>query len=333
MSKDERLQLAISKAKAGDKLSARDIFIDIIDDDPENKWAWLWLIGLLDDREDVIIACERVLAIDPTDERVRLHLDKLLRVETTEKKQREDVALVKVDRLLQEGNIELALTRLREVVKGDPDSETAWILIIENSNDLEEHERAYKRLYEINPTEKRKADLDRTRHFISNPFDLAVHYEEEGKIDKAIEIYETLAPKAQGRSEWDRLFREIDRLKEHKEEQIIHISPKATIARLIPGAPLLFLFVLIIQIGYDFRYLTLLHGIEFIMVIFGSFLAAVAAVSSEHKIWQKLQSAGGRGSKQLRMVVGAAGNTILFLPFILLGIEAYARWAILLADL
>ncbi len=63
----ERLQEAIAKAKLGHELSARDLFIDIVRDDPKNKLAWLWLIGLLDDREDLIIACESVLNIDPSE--------------------------------------------------------------------------------------------------------------------------------------------------------------------------------------------------------------------------------------------------------------------------
>jgi hypothetical protein len=88
--------------------------------------------------------------------------------------------------------------------------------------------------------------------------------------------------------------------------------------------------MLIIQTGYDFRHFTLLMGLEFLAVIVGAFLVALSAADSEHSIWKKLGSRGGRGSKRLRMLVGAAGLTIMLLSFTLLGIEAYVRWIPLL---
>ena len=68
MSRTGRLQIAIAQAKAGRELGARDMFLDIVRDEPDNKVAWLWLVGLLDDTSDLIVACENILRIDPDDE-------------------------------------------------------------------------------------------------------------------------------------------------------------------------------------------------------------------------------------------------------------------------
>ncbi len=112
---NRRMQEAIKKAKLGQELSARELFIDLVQEDPNNKLAWLWLIGLLDDRDDLILACEEVLRIDPTETRVRMRLDELRRIEKVEKERAENAALAKVDKLLSDGNTESALRRLRKI--------------------------------------------------------------------------------------------------------------------------------------------------------------------------------------------------------------------------
>ena len=327
MSRDERLQIAIAKAKSGHELSARDLFIDIVEDDPENKLAWLWLIGLLDDRGDLIIACEQVLEIDPTEERVRLRLEKFRQEEVVEKECQEKAALSKVDSLLRHGNTKLALSRLRKIVQENHDAEVAWSLLAKHSPDFDEQVEALTRIQALDPAnEEKRAALYRARYFQTNPLELAASHEERGEIDEAIALYERLTIKAQGRKEWDRLFREIHRLKALQQEKIVHISPALTVGRLMAGPPLLFFSMVIIQIGYDPNYFTLLMAAEFLLVILGAFLAAVASAGSEHFLWKRLGNAAGRGSKRLRILVGAAGVTILLLPFALLGIEAYMRW-------
>jgi Tfp pilus assembly protein PilF len=62
MQQDNRLQQAISAARAGRELTARDMFLDIVRDQPQNELAWMWLAGLLDDLDECIHACERTRA-------------------------------------------------------------------------------------------------------------------------------------------------------------------------------------------------------------------------------------------------------------------------------
>ncbi len=327
MDGNKRLREAIEKAKLGHELSARELFIDIVKEDRDNKLAWLWLIGLLDEPQDLIIACEAVLRLDPSEKKVEFRLKELRRAEKIKKKQDLDISLAKVDMFLKQGKKELALIHLRRILQGNEQVEDAWSLLEKYTWDIAEKEQALARIYALDPKNKEKEKALRSmRYFRKNPLELAKSYEEKGQTKEAIKIYEKLAAQAQGRSEWDRLFREINRLEKLMEEKIVYISPSLTIARLSFGVPLLFLSMVITQIGYDFQYFTFLMGVEFLMVILGSFLAAVAAVSSEHRIWKELGSATGRGSVRFRVVLGAIGATIMFLPFIFLGLEAYARW-------
>ena len=65
MREDTLLQQAMSAMRAGHELTAPDIFLEVIEINPRNETAWMWLTGLLDDLNDCIYACQQVLQINP----------------------------------------------------------------------------------------------------------------------------------------------------------------------------------------------------------------------------------------------------------------------------
>ena len=77
MSSTELLRQGVEAARAGQKLESRKIFMQVVEIDPQNELAWMWLSGLMDDLEDRIIACENVLTINPANEKVRAYLESL----------------------------------------------------------------------------------------------------------------------------------------------------------------------------------------------------------------------------------------------------------------
>lgn len=77
MNSSDLLRHAIELARAGKKDAARDTFLRVVDDDPRNELAWMWLAGLVDTLEDKIIACENVLTINPSNEKARNYLASL----------------------------------------------------------------------------------------------------------------------------------------------------------------------------------------------------------------------------------------------------------------
>ena len=327
MQEDARLQEAIAKAKSGHELSARDLFIDIVEENPDHKLAWLWLIGLLDDPDDLILACREVLRIAPGEARVRRRLNELLQQKKAKETQRLNFLLEDVKKLLREGKKNIALTRLRKIVQENRRAAEALRLLSEHTNDLQEKVKALTRLQALHPEDEQiKTDLRRFRYFRDNPLELAASYEEHGEIEKARQLYEMLAAKTKDRKTWQGFFQEVQRLEQLQLEKIVHVSPRVTIARLSAGPPLLFLSFILMQIGFDIRQLTLLMSGEFLLVLIGSFLLAAASVRSGHFIWEKLGSAGGRGSKALRLFVGAMGVFLMFVPFVLLSLEAFLRW-------
>jgi Tfp pilus assembly protein PilF len=55
----------------GDKDTARDMLLQVVEVDEHNEEAWLWLSGAVDDLEDQQVALENVLAINPNNAAAR----------------------------------------------------------------------------------------------------------------------------------------------------------------------------------------------------------------------------------------------------------------------
>ena len=78
MTPAELLRRGVDAARAGRRVEARETMLRVVDIEPRNELAWMWLTGLVDDLEDKIIACENVLIINPDNEKVRAYLGTLL---------------------------------------------------------------------------------------------------------------------------------------------------------------------------------------------------------------------------------------------------------------
>ena len=84
MTSGELLRQGVDAARAGRRLEAREILLRVVDLEPRNEVAWMWLTGLVDDMEDKIIACENVLTINPANEKVKAYRGKLLQQKTAQ---------------------------------------------------------------------------------------------------------------------------------------------------------------------------------------------------------------------------------------------------------
>lgn len=272
MNSSELLQQAIIAARNGEEKRARNLFLDIVKEEPGNEIAWMWLSGLLESIGEQINACEKVLAINPYNSRTREYLNELKR------------------------------KRSRPVVGRDPKT-------ISGASEA---------------SISTKADAIITRKYT---VDDAVLLEEQGDLDKALEVYKIIAAKTSDYHEFNRIYYQVIRIENLKSENIKHISPLASLIRLSIGWPILYSLLLFVQSGlklFDWSTFYLWTGL--IWVSIGSFFLALVEIRSHHVIWIKLfsnRSAGGSGFA--RFLVGAAGWFLISISFLILLLDSVNR--------
>jgi Tol biopolymer transport system component len=67
----ERLRAGIEAVKRGDKTNAQRLLRQVLDSEPRNEVAWMWLASALDNLQDRKQALEQVLKINPNNERAQ----------------------------------------------------------------------------------------------------------------------------------------------------------------------------------------------------------------------------------------------------------------------
>jgi tetratricopeptide (TPR) repeat protein len=327
----EVLQRAIQAARTGRKGEARDLLLELVEVEPRNEMAWMWLSGLVDSLEDRIIACENVLTINPANEKVRAYLAELQQQQgSLLAKKSSDAATDLFNQAkdhAERKDRHMALQLAIRAVEKQDDYEDAWLLIGRLSPDIDQRIAALERVNELNPANTRVASaLERARYLKANPMRAATRLEQLGKFDEALEVYKTLAAKAKDSREFDQIYKQITRIEGLKKENIHYVAPTLSIARLTFGWPLLYLSLALVQMGLNpFKHFSFYLWLGLPLVILGSFLLSLAEVRSPHVVWQKLFSEQGDGSSFARLVAAIAGCFLILIPHVLILLDSLNR--------
>lgn len=331
MREDELLQQAMTAVRAGHELTARDIFLEIVEINPRNETAWMWLTGLLDELDDCIYACEQVLTINPNNAGVNQYLGQLLE----QRKKREEERKLRIEdqvrqarELVKTKKHDEALGLVRLLVKTGEANADAWHLLAKLTPDMDERLHALKKLMALTPGDiPARREFERLRHFKDNPLDLAALYEEQGNIEKAIEAYGIAALKSKSKGEQNSIYWKTVRLENMRQEKIAHISPTVSIARLTAGPPLLYFSLLFLHLGMNpIANPDFLLSLGFLWVLLGGYMIALSSVHSHSRLWFLLfRDTGWGGTPTARFSMAAAGLILVILPFVLLFYTAFAR--------
>jgi hypothetical protein len=217
---------------------------------------------------------------------------------------------------------------LQKILGEENTHKEAWSLFAELSADINDKVRAYQNIVQIDPSDNLAREaLKRFRYFQRNPLELAASYEEDGELDKAMDLYNVLAIQAGTTPGFEHIHKNIIRLEDAKIENLRHIKPSFTILRLSAGLPLLYILEVFIQDGLNpIKHPTLDLWIGIPMVVFGSFLLTVAGVRVRHAIWRRwFGQEGERGSKAMRVLVAASGLILALTPHLLLLWDSFLR--------
>jgi len=331
MSSIEALQRAIQAARAGRRVEARDMLLQIVDVDPRNELAWMWLSGLVDSLEDRMIACENVLVINPANEKVRIYLTELQRQHQSvlaKKTIDEAVGLFDQARVHADRNeTDAALRLATQALEKHENYEEPWLLIGRISPDIDQQLTALDRAHKLNPSNTETASaLKQVRYLRANPMSAAAQLEQLGKFEEALKIYNGLAAKTKNSREFDHIYKQIIRIEGLQKENIRYVAPASSIARLSFAWPLLYFSLAMVQMGLNpFAHPEFYLWLGLPLVSVGSFLLSLAEIRSRHIIWQKLFYEQGDGSPFARSVTAATGWFLVIVPYVLLLLDSLNR--------
>lgn len=135
-------------AKAGDKALAHQLLSQAVETDPQSALGWLWLASVTESLEDRLTYLERVLSLDPTNQRA-------LEWSRSTKGQLARSLLQKGLAAAKEGNLTLARDVARNVLEYEPNNEDGWLMLAYVTGSLQEKVTYLERVLQINPSNQR----------------------------------------------------------------------------------------------------------------------------------------------------------------------------------
>jgi twitching motility two-component system response regulator PilG len=146
----DRIKEGIAAAKAGDKATARRLFGEAVELDPNSEAGWLWLAGLAEAPLEALRHLERVLTLNPNHARAQTAIQ-AARVQA-------GAAAAKAK------DHTLARTLLHAAVEQDPGHELAWLWLASVAESSREAVACLEKVLQINPgNERARVSLDRYR--------------------------------------------------------------------------------------------------------------------------------------------------------------------------
>jgi tetratricopeptide (TPR) repeat protein len=220
-----------------------------------------------------------------------------------------------------------ALRLAQQAIQKYDGYEDAWLLIGSLSPYVEERISALEKARSLNPTNQQTvALLKEARQLRDDPLGAAAHYEQVGNFDQALKVYNELATRTKDSREFDRIYRQIVRIEGLQKENIHYVAPQSSILRLTFGWPLLYLFLVLVQVGLNpFAHPAFLLWLGLPLVVVGSFLLSISEVRSKHVFWQTVFSEEGEGSNFARLVTAIAGWLLVIFPHLFLLIDSINR--------
>ncbi|SRR6266496_372020 len=235
--------------------------------------------------------------------------------------------LEKAKTCIQNGDAGRALYFAQQATQKYAEYEDAWLLIGKLSSYMDQRIAALEKARLINPANTQTAvlleDVYRLR---DDPLGAASHYEQSGDFEEALRIYNDLAARTKDPRAFDQIYKQITRIEGLQNEKISYVAPRSSILRLTVGWPLLYLFLVLVQVGLNpFAHPSFVLWFGLPLVALGSFLLSISEIRSRHAFWQTIFSEEGEGSNFARLVTAAAGWLLVIFPHLFLIIDSINR--------
>jgi hypothetical protein len=145
-------------------------------------------------------------------------------------------------------------------------------------------------------------------------------------VDDALKLYSELAAKTKDLEKFDHIYKQITRLERLKQENIRYVAPISSIWRLTFTWPLLYFFLVFVQVGLNpFAHQAIILWLGLPWVFAGSFLLSLSEIRTRHLFWKKVFAERGDGSSFARGVTAAAGWIMVIFPYLILLLDSLNR--------
>lgn len=333
------LTQAIEAAQSGEHERARSLFIEVVDQDPHNAQAWVYLSQLVEDPEDQLIALENALLLLPGDadllERREAHLQANPQLRVPEDNTFADT-LAQARQLADERRFMEAVALLRTLAGQFSSREEPWLELARLESGLHERTQAAKKALSINPhSEEAQLLLDEAQKEQKKPFLRGQHFEERGEVDRAMETYLSIATHSRLPAERLEAQRRMENIQTRQEANHIQpIHPNLNLWRLAAGPVLLFGVLLFMQSGLKLTHLPWQSLPGILSVSAGSLLIALTEMVPVHPLWVKwFGQPGSADEPEMRRGMRLLGWGLMLAPYTIFFIEAGSRLGLLQSTL
>jgi tetratricopeptide (TPR) repeat protein len=319
------LREGIAAVKAGQRQYARELFLELVELDPTNDLAWMWLSGLLDSREEQIKALENSLAISKGGPELEKGLHHLGHPEIGPELARFRSAV----KLIEAGNRSRGRTILEQIIAENKDNERAWMAMSGLSEDDEEQVTALENVIRINPNNfKARERLTTVQHKLYQHYlQLGRVYQRRGELKQAIGAYqsaERFASTGSFRAAAQQRWQMIQSVGQDRRMKTSHST--VTLVRMAIGPPLIFVILVFIQSGLNTgQMLTFIFCLSGLAVTLGSLLAVASTYTPYHPLWIRIWGEKGLTDNRKRILLRNLGILIMLVPFIAWLLSAIGR--------
>lgn len=324
------LKKAIAAAKAGQRAYARELLLELVETEPENELAWLWLSSLQPTLGEQIAALETVLRFNPAQHKAQQRLAQLKAHQSAlQVEQQKTFAelLQTVQRLMAGGQKAEARELLLQLVDEDEKNETAWWLLSELVEDVQDEIVALENVLILNPSHAQaKFRLKEKQQLQQDDLALGLYYEGKMLWAKAANAYgraaaDGLTPATRREATLRQKAAEL----ELTYPGILTIRSTATWLRLMAGPPLLYSLLVFIHLGLQPTYLSLPFCFGFAGVLAGSVLLVGVQNVPLNPLWHTLFGSVGLSRPYAHFLFWCTGLLLTFLPFFILFVGAILR--------
>lgn len=324
------LKEAIAAAKAGQRPRARELLLELVEQDPRNEAAWLWLSGLLPTLNERITTLKTALTINPHNTQAQQQLQKLqtqYAALQTEQAAAFKEQLVEAERLHKAGARPQARAILLQLVGENESNEQAWWLLSQVVTAVPDQIIALENTLTLNPTHTQaQQHLETLRRLQGDTMQLGLHYEKMGEWELAADAYTDAAAHAPTPA----LRREASTRRHAAELEIKYpgvLTARSTYTwlRLTVGPPLLYSLLIFTQAGLRPLSIPLSAWLGILLVLFGSLLLVGIQNTPLHPFWRTLFGPAGLNQPYVRFLLWSGGLLLTLMPFLVLCVASIIR--------